>query len=178
MPTPQAVAPYALAITAVVLVWRVGSRIRRSIGRQELKLRRVRFSAYLFPLVLLLLLSSAFAHPLNAVAQAAGMGLGILAARFSLRTTRFEVTPQGHFYTPNPYVGTAVVALFVARVGYRLVGTYQATGAFTMPPAEAIKNPFTVLVAGLLLGYYAWLSWHLLRWYKNTPAVLPGQGGA
>jgi hypothetical protein len=170
MPTPQAIAPYAIAAGTVVLTWRIGIRLRRSVGRQELKLRRVRISAYLFPAALLLLLPSALVHPTNALAQAVGIGIGVLAARFSLGSTKFEVTEHGHFYTPNPYVGTAIVALFFARVAYRLARTYEATGGFAVPPSAVIKNPFTILVAGLVLGYYSWLSWGLLRWYKQTPS--------
>ena len=178
MPTPQTVAPYAIGFAAIVLIWRVATRFRRSIGRQELHLRKLRISAYLLPVAMLLLFSSALMHPWNALAQAVGMTAGVLAARFSLSTTKFEVTPGGHFYTPNPYIGSAIVALFFARVAYRVARTYEATGGFLVPPAEAIKNPFTILVAGLVLGYYSWLSWGLLRWYKQTSAATSAPGGA
>jgi hypothetical protein len=169
MPNPQSVAHVAIAAAAVVLVWRVGTRLRRAIGRQEFHLRRARFSAYVLPVALLMLLAVAFAQPWHALAQAGGVGLGIAAARYSLRTTTFEVTPAGHFYTPNPYVGSAIVALFLARVVYRLTLGYLGTDGFTAPPSEALRNPFTIFVAGLVLGYYSWHAWGLLRWYKQTP---------
>lgn len=169
-PTPQAVAPYAVAVATVVFVWRVGTRLRRSVGRQELRPGRVRFSACLLPVALLLLLTTALLHPWNAVFQAVGVGAGVLAARYSLGTTKFEVTDAAYWYTPNPYVGSAIVALFLARVGYRLARTYEATGGFVVAPTEAIKNPYTILIAGLVLGYYSWFSWGLLRWYKDASA--------
>ena len=168
MPTPQTIAPYALAVAAVVLVWRVGVRLRRAVGRQQLKLWRVRLSAYLLPVGMLLLLSTAWVRPWNALAQGLGVGIGLLAARYSLRRTRFEVTEHGHFYTPDPYIGVAIVALFLARVAYRLMRTYEATGGFMVPPSEAVKNPVTVLVAGVVLGYYSWTAWGLLAWHKRT----------
>jgi hypothetical protein len=155
------------------LVWRVGTRLRRSVGRQELKLRKVRFSAYLLPVALLLLLSSALVHPINAVALLLGAGAGVFAARYSLSTSKFEVTERGHFYTLNPYVGWAILALFFARMAYRLALTYEATGSFVVPASEAVKNPLTVFVAGLVLGYYSWLARGLLRWYKQNPGTAP-----
>jgi hypothetical protein len=168
MSTPQTVSPYVIAVAAILLVWRVGIRLRRSSGRQHFRLHKLRVSAFLLPLLLLLLLLlSLSVHPINAVAQAIGVGTGGLISQYGLRTTKFEVTELGHFYTPNPYVGTAVVALLLAKVVY-LAGTYAATGGFKVPATESIANPFNIFVPGVVLGYYSWLAWGLLRWYKRT----------
>ena len=40
-------------------------------------------------------------------------------------TTKFEVTPQGMFYTPNAHIGIALSLLFVGRVIYRMVVLYS-----------------------------------------------------
>jgi hypothetical protein len=169
MSTPHTVSPYVIAVAAILLFWRVGIRLRRSIGRQHFRLHKLKVSAFLLPLLLLLLLLlSVSVHPINAVAQAIGVGTGGLISQYGLRTTKFEVTELGHFYTPNPYVGTAVVALFLAKAVYLLAGTYAATGGFNVSASEDIANPFNIFVAGVVLGYYSWLAWGLLRWYKRT----------
>jgi hypothetical protein len=178
MPTPQQLAPYGIALAVVILLWRIGARVRRTIGRQRLQPRRVRFSAYFLPFAMVLLMLGASSHPWNAAAQFAGIALGVAAASYSIRTSRFEVVNGEHFYTPNPYVGTAVVALFLGRLLYRLALVYTTTGAFTSAPESLVKSPLSVFTAGLMLGFYSWQAWHLLRWHKATHQSASAPSGA
>ncbi len=178
MASPQQIAPLAIGLAVVILAWRIGVRVRRTIGRQPLRLRRLRVSAYFLPFALLMLFLGACRHPLSAVAQLAGIALGVGAATYSFRTSLLEVDQGQHFYTPNPLVGSAILALFLGRLLYRSATVYTATGAFTMAPESIIKSPLSVFAAGLLLGFYSWQAWLLLRWHKRSPTSASAAGGA
>ena len=92
MASPQQIAPLAIGLAVVILAWRIGVRVRRTIGRQPLRLRRLRVSAYFLPFALLMLFLGACRHPLSAVAQLAGIALGVGAATYSFRTSSWKLT--------------------------------------------------------------------------------------
>ena len=176
MASPHAISALPLAAASLLVAWRLAARVRRLIGRQPLRLWRVRLSAGLLPVALLVLLATAFAHPPNALALASGIALGIAAAGHSLRTTRWEAGPAGWFYTPNPYVGVVLFALLCARLGYRLIEAYARGGSFA-PPADLFRSAPTLLIVGLLLAHYATYAWGLLRWRARTSGAATGSGG-
>ena len=166
----------SIALTGVIVIWQVSAQIRRSIGRQRLSVYRTLFSAYVLPVALTLLLVSAFEHPMNALAEAGGVAVGAYAARYALRTTKFYSEGYDLYYTPNPYVGTAMLSCFVLVLAYHLMEVYQATDGFAVPPTQTEESPATVLVVGALLGYYSIYSWGLLRWRRGIQ--LPGKNHA
>jgi TRAP-type C4-dicarboxylate transport system permease large subunit len=154
-----------LAIVGIgaLIAWRVYARVRRSVGRQRFRPVRSWISAVLFPLLVVALLVGSFTHPLRAVAELAGVGIGIALAIYGLRLTKFEDTPAGTFYTPNAHVGIALSLLFVARVAYRLIQLYLLPASLDEPPATFVRSPLTLLMVGTLAGYYAWYAFGLLR---------------
>jgi hypothetical protein len=82
-----------------------------------------------------------------------GLAAGVLLALVGLRLTRFEATPEGRFYTPNPYIGVAISILFVGRLLYRLF-MLSTVSEKPMQAPPLMQSSLSFLVFGLLAGYY------------------------
>jgi hypothetical protein len=181
MPAPMQ-PPQALMIgVGAFVAWRMLWRVRRMIGRQRLSSVRPWLSAVLFPLLVLLLLPLAVVRPLATIGLLAGCGVGLGLALYGLRLTRFETTPQGLFYTPNAYLGAALFVLLVARLGWRYAQPYATSApAAGASPADFARSPLSLLVFGMLAGYYATYSIGLLRWKARAAgrAAADLRGGA
>jgi hypothetical protein len=87
----------------------------------------------------------------------AALGGGLLLALplglLGLRLTRFELSAEEKFYTPNTILGVAVTLLFVGRIVYRMVALFGPDRAAGMPPSP-FQNPLTLFIFGLTAGYY------------------------
>lgn len=95
------------------------------------------------------------------VGVALGTGLGV----YGLRLTKFEQTPRGLFYTPNAHLGVALSLLFVGRIAYRAAQLYFSSGSLLVGrPTDFARSPLTLLIFGVLAGYYVTYAVGLLRW--------------
>jgi hypothetical protein len=170
MPAPiQPSLALTLGIVAFI-AWRMASRVRRVIGRQRLSKARPWFTVVLFPLLVLLLLFVALVHPASVLALLGGCGIGVGLGLWGLRLTRFETTPEGLFYTPNPYLGIALSVLLIARLGWRYLQLFGAGVPSAVAPAEYGRSPLTLLIFGMLAGYYVTYAAGLLRWRSRSEA--------
>jgi hypothetical protein len=149
---------------AALVVWRVYARIRRVIGRQRLSTVRPWITVVVFPLILVLILSTSLLHPMSAAAvlgaAAVGLGLGLLGTRL----TKFEATPAGLFYTPNAHLGIALSLLLVLRIAYRVVMLQASGQGFDPQSMQMGTSPLTMAIFGTLAGYYVTYAIGLLRW--------------
>ena len=145
-------APYGSVMLAGLFLWAVYRRLRRNIGRQKLKPRRIMVSMVILSLVTLFLLTTTFTLPLLALAFAGGALLGVAGSLLGLRHTKFETTADGHFYTPNTYIGLALSLLLLGRMVYRLI-LLQNHDYTTGHPA-VFQSPLTFFIMGLTIGYY------------------------
>lgn len=161
--TPQATHMLVMAAVGVLIVWRLYSRIRRTIGRQQLHRVRPWLTVGLFPVLLVLLGLATATRPLVEASLWGGVAAGIALGILGLRLTRFESTAQGLFYTPSAHLGIALSTLLVCRIAYRYVfnGLPGANGP--VPPTQAL-TPLTLLLIGTLAGYYCTYAIGLLRW--------------
>lgn len=94
----------------------------------------------------------------------AGMGAGLLTGVIGLWLSRFERTPQGMYYTPNPWLVLTLTLLVAARIAMGFVEMWrhwQGRSALSMLPVLDHASLFAV--AGLLLGYYLSYTWGLRR---------------
>jgi cytochrome b561 len=150
--------PLTPILLAVVVVWAVFRRIRRTIGRQPLQTRRLRVRIGILAVVGVLMLIATCRHPPLIGALFLGGGAGALLGAFGLRHTKFESTAEGRFYTPHTYIGIGVILLFVGRLVYRfatLHGEGSPVTAVDRGPLAALQgSPVTLGIFGLLIGYY------------------------
>ena len=99
----------------------------------------------------------------------AGMGAGLLTGIVGLWLSRFEQTPQGMYYTPNPWLVLSLTLLVAARIAMGFVEMWrywQGKQALAMIPVLDHASLFAV--AGLLIGYYFVYTWGLRRRLPRT----------
>jgi len=175
---PRLVLPYVIA---ALVVWRVYRRMRRSFGRQRVRDGYMWFRVGLLSVVTVLVSLTVARDPPVLAGLLAGIGCGAVLGYIGLRHTKFEVTPEGRFYTPHTYIGLAVSALFLGRLLYRFLEIYNGeipTRAAGQGLATAYQHsPFTMGVFGVLVGYYVLYYLGVLQ--RTRPAAsLPEETGA
>jgi hypothetical protein len=170
---------FASVGVGMIVLWRVYYRMRRMIGRQKLSSVRPWITVSIFPLLVLLLLLSAVAHPGSALALLVGVLGGVALGIYGLRLTKFEQNSEGYFYTPSAHLGIALSLLLLARLGYRMVQLFMLTGeAGINSPGDLTRSPLTILIFGTLAGYYVTYAVGLLRWRRGArdTASIPDSG--
>lgn len=155
--------PIVAAILVPFVMWRVYQRIKRLMVRQRSQPWRHWVGVILFPLIIVLLGFSAFAHPLALAAMAVGISGGAALGVLGLRKTVYERIGGAFFYTPNAHIGILVSMLFLGRLLYRGYEFYMLGAAH---PSDFASSPLTLLVFGVLAGYYTTYAAGLLRWRK------------
>lgn len=174
--------PLVFAVVIPLIAWRVYKRIRRNIGRQRSRTWRHWAGTVLCPLLLAIVALGAMRSMEAEAALAGGIVGGIGLAIYGLRLTRFEQAGEGFFYTPNPYLGVGLSVLLVGRIVYRFFELYQVQGGMAAgAPPDFARSPLTLLMVGLVFGYYAAYSLGLLRWRRSSgrsSAVASGPPGA
>lgn len=157
-------AQLAPALLVPFVVWRIYVRARRNIGRQLLSPARlgVRIAIYTFIVGLVTFFSASFLPSLEA--EVGGLVTGVALAFLGLRLTRWEMTPEGNFYTPNALLGIGLTLLFVGRLVYRLTVLFAAPPAISVGTPPLFQSPLTLLIFGITAGYYlAYTAGVLLR---------------
>jgi hypothetical protein len=177
-PTGQHPSLLVSLLIGAFVVWRIYSRIRRMVVRQQLSKVRPWITVCAFPVLLALLAASAITQPLSLAALLGGAAVGVGLGIYGLRLTRFEKTPEGLYYTPSAHLGIALSVLLIGRLGYRAMQMYSFTDAgYTppAPPAGLASSPVTLLIFGALAGYYVSYAVGLLRWRRSV-VNSPGPG--
>jgi hypothetical protein len=135
-----------------LIAWGIYRRVRRNIGRQPLRPRRITFSIVVFFLVSLLFIGMSLQQLHLLLGIVGGLALGVMLGFVGLRLTRFETNAEGHFYTPNTHIGIALSVLFIGRLLYRFWVLRDADLATGHPPP--FQSPLTFFIFGLIAGYY------------------------
>jgi len=160
-----------VALALVPLVgWRLYQRMRRLVGRQKSVAWRHWTAAILFPLLLLMLLLPALGSPAALVALGAGVLAGVALAVWGLRLTHYERSGGDFYYTPSAHIGIGLSLLLGCRILYRLVEVYDGALAHAEAARQFGSSPLTLLVFGMLAGYYASYAIGLLRWRRRNVA--------
>ncbi|QEE23444.1 DUF1453 domain-containing protein [Rhodanobacter glycinis] len=154
---------YAIMVPLVLLIlWR---RISRQFGRQPIRRKRMIVRVAIFAVIGCVLLLSGLRDVRLAEGLAGGIVLGAGLGLLGLRLTRFETDPErGDCYVPNPWIGAVLVALLLGRLMWRFLVLWpQMQHAESLAAAQAPgtsmtmsyrSSPLTLLVLGLLIGYY------------------------
>ncbi len=135
-----------------LIAWSIYRRVRRNIGRQKLRPRRIITSIVILSVVSVLFIGMSLPQSRLLLGIGGGLLLGALLGFVGLRLTQFETTGEGHFYTPNTHIGVALSLLFVGRLLYRFWVLNDAAAAPGHPPP--FQSPLTFFIFGLIAGYY------------------------
>jgi hypothetical protein len=152
-------------IMVPLLAWIVWRRVSRSFGRQPIKRKTMIARIAIFAVVGCLLALSGLHKIALAEGLFGGVILGAGLGGLGVRLTRFEVDPvRGDCYIPNPWIGAILTVLLLGRLVWRfmvvLPQMQQAHAAAQTAPgagpwsAGYTSSPLTMLVIGLLIGYY------------------------
>jgi hypothetical protein len=159
--------PLVAAVLVPFVLWRVYQRVKRLMVRQRSQPWRHWIAAILFPLLMVALGTAALAHPNALAGMAAGVAAGIALGVVGLRRTVYERVGAEFFYTPNAHIGILVSMLFIGRLLYR---GYEFYVLGTAQPQDFASSPLTLVVFGILAGYYTTYAVGLLRWRKSVAA--------
>jgi hypothetical protein len=160
MPAPG----LGLLLLLPLIAWRLYARFRRLVGRQRATRVRPWITLTVFPLLIALITYLVrFGPPLGWLA--AGLFAGALLGVYGLRKTRFEPTAAGLFYTPNAHLGIALSLLFAGRIVYRMAELYLSGGA-AFVDRSFVGSALTLVIFGLLAGYYIAYAVGLVRWRR------------
>lgn len=175
---PKLIAPI---LFAALVVWGILRRLRRTFGRQPVHVGRIWLRIGMLTLVGGLVIATSVARNAQALeALTAGLACGAALAYVGLRHTKFEVTPEGRFYTPHTYIGLAVTALFLGRLLYRFYylsyGANAVVGANQNLAVAYQRSPLTLSIFAVLVGYYVLFYAGVL--VRTRAAVLPMRDGA
>jgi hypothetical protein len=161
LPTPVV----AVALVPLVL-WRVYSRVRRLTTRQRSKTWRHRTTLVFFPLLLAVLGWFALqTNPRSLAFMACGLLGGAALGRAAIARTRFEQNGSEFHFTPFAPIGLVMAALVMSRMAWRGYEFYMLGAS---DHHAFIASPLTMLVFGILAGYYMCFALGLLAWRKRT----------
>jgi hypothetical protein len=135
----------------------------------------------LFAVIGVAFLFLSLSNPPSLIGDALGLAAGVALAWLGLRLTTFDRQPDGLYFTPNRYIGLAVLALFLLRFVYRIATAAGTAGALSggAPGANRAAmlsqltiDPLTTGVFFLLIGYYT-CYYVMLIMRARQPATLP-----
>ena len=155
------IAPFLAAILVLFVIYR---RFRRSFGQQPVRPVRMQVRIVLLLIVGCLLLPAALRTAAFMSAVLAGIAAGVALAMWGAARTRFLRASGQLYYVPHTYTGIAVSFLFLGRLIYRLIqvsSTVHASHAAAADsaaqgfvPAGVLQSPLTLGLYFVLMGYY------------------------
>ncbi|WEN15326.1 DUF1453 domain-containing protein [Rhodanobacter sp. AS-Z3] len=155
---PAHLTSYLIMLPLLALI--IWKRVSRQFGRQPIRRKRMIARIVMFVLIGCLLALSGLHKLALAEGLLGGIMIGSAIGLVGLRLTRFEVdSVKGDCYVPNPWVGALLTALLLGRLGWRLMVLLPqiqgaSAGAAYAGPMGYASSPLTMLVIGLLVGYY------------------------
>jgi hypothetical protein len=170
-------ATIGILIVIPLILWRLYARFRRLVGRQRLSRVRPWITVVLFPLLVLMIAWVSLFHVERLAWLGGGLVLGAFIAVYGLRLTKFEVTPEGFFYTPSAHFGIAITLLMVSRVAYRFYEIATMGPVIARNNQDFVRSPLTLVIFGVLAGYYITYAIGLIRW-RNSAAPPDSNSGS
>ncbi|MEK0313297.1 hypothetical protein [Cohnella sp. 56] len=160
-------AQFAVPILLVAFI--MYRRIRRTVGFQLLRPRRLQVRIGIFSVIGIILIAAGFVHPIVLAADAAGLVLGGVLAWFAIRHSIVERRADGLYYRTHIVIESAVIALFIGRIAYRLLFAMQSTQDAVNAGGQADtlqqygRDPWTAAIFFILIAYYAGYYIYVLR---------------
>lgn len=142
-----------------IIVWRLYSRMRKLIVRQEARSGRLWFPLVLFPLLTLMTTWGCREDMAALGSLIGGAACGAALAVYGLKLTHFDVEGGKLFYQPNRYIGMGLMMLFVTRLAYRFAtmptGPVHPNVNDGAAMQQLSSSPLTLFIMGLVFCYYA-----------------------
>lgn len=154
-------APAIAAILTPFIAWRVYQRVRRLMVRQQSHAWRHWLSIGIMAALVVGFGVAALGHPLALAALAGGVAAGVGLSLLALQRTQFERIGGDFFFVPHAPIGAIVSLLFIGRLLYRGYEFYTVGPAAN---AHFSSSPLTMVVFGVMAGYYANFARGVLRW--------------
>ncbi len=144
----------APALLLPLFVWRLYQRVRRNEIRQQFRRHRLVARVVLVALLTASVLALACPHLPSIEAGLGGLLAGALLGIAGLRLPRWEMTPEGNFYTPNAFLGGGLVLVLAGQLLERtsMLVAEPRTSAAALD--FLFHCPFTLGIFGLTAGYY------------------------
>lgn len=148
-------------------------RFKRTFGRQLIKPKTMWARIALLSGVALLLVITAPTPEMFAAALG-GLAIGAAAAMFGFKRTLFDVTTEGRFYTPDKWVGIAMLSLFLGRFVSRLLVLQQAGATSGQSPFAGMqRSALTTGTFWVLASYYVIFYVRVLQRAKQLVNATP-----
>lgn len=149
-------------------------RIRRSIGFQPFKPKRLIFRIALFTLVALFFISSCFLHPISFIYVLTGAAIGSLLLTYAIKHSQFETRKDELFYRTHIWIESIVLFLFLSRFLFRITLLFQISNKqANMNSLEYSQHfttdPLTMSVFFILVVYYIGFYLFLIKKGKQIP---------
>lgn len=160
-------AQYSIPILLVLFI--LYRRIRRTVGFQLLRPRRLMVRIGIFTVIGLVLIAAGFVHPIVLAADGAGLVLGGLLAWLAIRHSVVERRSDGLYYRTHIVIESLVIALLAGRVAYRFLFAMQDAqtvanaGGQTDALQQYGRDPWTAAIFFILIAYYAGYYLYVLR---------------
>ncbi|MCO7125511.1 hypothetical protein NIE88_06970 [Sporolactobacillus shoreicorticis] len=159
---------YSWSIVIIFILFALYRRIRRNIGWQLFKVKRMLIRITLFTIIGLFFLSGSLTHPISIVSDLLGLLAGAALAYYSSKMTELEHRDNRWHYRTNIWIGGVVSALFIGRLLYRFYEVYSSGMPQGNTAATQQINTNSAWSAGLLLIMFAYyVVYYLLLLIKQ-----------
>lgn len=135
-------APYWVPALSALMVYR---RIRRNFGVQPWRPVRSGIRLGILSLIACMLTVLGVVQPQLALAMGIGALIGVGVGLVALKHTHVAWRDGLRTYTPNPWIGSALIVLLIGRLAWRW--THEGFAATQAP------SPLTLGMAGVLIVY-------------------------
>lgn len=146
-----------------LLAFFMWKRVSRQFGHQPIRRKRMIARIAIFAFLGCLLALNGLRDLALVEGLLAGVVVGSVIGLVGLRLTHFEVDPlKGDCYVPNPWFGAVLAVLLLGRLIWRVIEIWpqlqqtSAAASQTVGTGAQMQalSPLTMLVVGLLVGYY------------------------
>lgn len=173
--TPHLISLMVMIPLIALILWR---RVRSQFGRQKIRRKRMLVRVAIFSAIGVLIALGGLRNVELLEGLVGGVLMGAALGLIGLRLTRFDRADDGtDGYIPNVWIGALLTGLLVGRLLWRVLVVMpqlqQAeAGAHAFPAIGS--SPLTMLMIGLLVGYYvAYFSGLLIHHRRFERAQSP-----
>lgn len=144
-------------VMAPLIGWMMWRRLRSYFGRQPIRRKRMVTRIVAFVAIGAMVALGGLRDVRLLEGLLGGVACGVILGLLGLQLTRFERGADGtDVYIPNPWIGAALTALLLGRLAWRFIVMLPQMGAAAAAPGAPPfgNSPLTLLVLGLIIGYY------------------------